>query len=618
MKKIRLMLQGIRTLALCMYAAMALAPAHAQVYQNDYTTTHVDPYDRKWVSNDAIYRDDAQGIYYVAQTIWMQGSQWKWIGLTQCDKDMNVISTWEYHTDYDMEIRITDMDELKATEDIIITGFYIYEGNMSAPFTLSVKKYTGAVNWFHLFPDIEYLNAVSTKDDYIILAGRRQLPAAQRIHPITQTQGVLMRLDMNGNLVWEQDFEDDKYMSSGYGVSGLFNAFFDVTPIDGDNFAAVGITNNFIDGNFNDHWDADCFMVVFDGGGGIINSAALGNALPMDPSGQQSIQYERGQGITWDPLDNTVVITGERFEASQNHISSVCPHPDIWGLWATKMDPYGLGTNWSWLYDFGGLIGGPYMYGLLDNEIDHDNTGQYGITYNYIDAAHIMGQNKHYPMITKLDYDGRILYHRHHYLPDNIPTNDFVEFRDVTRSLEYNNIMAVGQHIPDPWSYYSSLGWNVEAYDNIQMDCQMVDWPMQEHEKPYDIIQVENQFTWNNIIDEPLHLKDIPLVNKIHCEKIQVAMKPGAAAGNAASTVLQNESTRELTVKIKNTGMLQAETATPAMYKAILYNATGQVLLRTDNFTGEIKMNASALAAGIYYLRVEGKDLRQTHTIAIQ
>jgi hypothetical protein len=336
---------------------------------------------------------------------------------------------------------------------------------------------------------------------------------------------------------------------------------------------------------------------MIDADGNINYSLFLGNALPMSSNGQQAIQYELMDHVTFDPKDKTVVIAGERLDNPQNVISDASPTPDQWGLWVTKFDPYNVSTVWTNRYQFKDTY-----YRLTDPEIEHDGSAQYGISYNF-DAYNTIAM--------KLKNDGNVLYHRYHYVSGMMEEK---YLNDITHAFEYNNMSIVGQVRPkdDP---NSSYGWNIQAFDNIKQDCEMKAYDIKPKEVKYDIEKVENREYKVKIIDEPLAQDKIKLENKILCEKILLGFKSAPAGDGVRSAVSQDIANGTVNIQMQQTGIANT---TDATYKATLYNALGQKMMETNSFSNSYQLQVGDLPAGIYYLQVWNSQFKQAHTVFVK
>lgn len=86
-----IMKQAMKTAMLSAALCTAFTTTRAQIYQNDFTSIHIDPNDKQWVEQHAIYRDDNEKAYYIAQGLRPRDSKETYLGITKCDADMNVI-----------------------------------------------------------------------------------------------------------------------------------------------------------------------------------------------------------------------------------------------------------------------------------------------------------------------------------------------------------------------------------------------------------------------------------------------------------------------------------------------------------------------------------------------
>lgn len=614
--------QFLKTALMAFVSASVLCPsANAQIYQQDYTNYHYDPTSTHWVENRAVYRDNALQRYYVAQTVTDNGANQAWphLVLNVCDKDMNVLNTWEYGNNQStLHMDAYDMDEMTALRQIVVVGRYIDEGTQTAPYVTSIDKTTGAMRWFHLFPEMEYLTAIKAGPNYSIVVGRRVLAPADKIHSLTDKTAVIMKLDQNGTIVWERDFEDDKNAMSGYSISGVFNTMLDVTGLPNGEFVATGRCNAYIGGNINDIWDSDAFLVRFRQDGTVIAAKFLGNLMPLSPGGTQAIQYEYANGITFDPTDNTVVLSGVRMDNPQTYISMFCPSPDPFGLWVTKINPYSLMPVWSKQYLAPGATpGGSYIYTVGDAEIDNDGSGNYGVTYNMLQA--ISDPYLHNdPIITKIDNNGSVVFSRHHFATSSNGETNNVIFRDVVIGFDHKSVVGVGAFETDPTGYYEMWGWNVEAFDNIQMHCQMHDYPVNEVNRPYQVGDVEYRNNMSYHTKPPIDMNKIAMGMKDPCKKILVSMKMADDDGNIVTQVLQDETTRDIVVTVD--GNIAGESANPAnnKYNIVLINTLGQKVLETQGSGSRHSVDGANLIPGVYYLQVFNGSFKQVHTISIR
>jgi hypothetical protein len=573
-------------------------PATAQVYLQDYTTIHVDPDKKQWVVQDAIYRDDEQKVYYIAQQLRPMDKKESFLGITMCDADMNPIVTWEYFNESKkMIIKTENMDEMYGEKALILVGHYDDENSISEPFVMSVDKTNGAVNWFHFFPGME-LTSLEAEKDYVLVTGKRALPYQDGIFSFSSSAATLMRLDNGGNLVWEREFEGYKYTNSEYGPKYSGNILNDVKRIDDKYFVAVGNTNDWVyKDNPNNLWDVDGLVVMTDADGNIAYSVFLGNSLPMDPNGQQAIQYELMDHLTFDPKDKTVVITGERLDNPQNKVSDQSPEPDQWGLWVTKFDPYSVANVWTYRYQYKDKY-----YRLTDPEIDYDGGKQYGISYNF---------DKYNTMAMKLKNDGSVAYHRYHYVSGF--NNDEKVLNDITKAFEYNNMTLVGAVNPDVDRYNASYGWNIQAFDNILEKCEMENYDIKPKEVKYDIDKVKNREYKVEVKKVDIKEDKIKLVNRIICDKKQVSFKSTPVDDGTVSSVTQDLS-NNVTIQVTQSTLAAKANTT---FKAVLYNALGQKMLETASFEHSYKLNVGQLPAGIYYLHVSGNGFKQAHTVLV-
>ncbi|RYD58380.1 MAG: T9SS type A sorting domain-containing protein [Sphingobacteriales bacterium] len=596
-----------RSLAIAASIAFASVMSNvstAQVYQQDYKLLHqVDPNLKSWIGNDAVYRDDAKGVYYVAQSIRPENSQSVYLGLSICDKDMKPVTSWRYSNNATLTaVRVTEIDEMKANNAIIIVGEYINEGYSQAPFVISIDKTSGAVNWFKLYTNVARITGLKTGDKYAIITGERDLPYPQqtpgdRIYPYTIQAGLIFRVNDDGSVAWAHQVEDDKNASSGYNIQGVYHMMNAVAQLEDDRFVAVGNCNRFVGGNFNDIWENDVALLNVDASGNVYQHYRLGNNLPIDPNGQQSIQFEQALTVTVDPKDGNVVLAGTRYEHPQTYISNQCPVPQAWGLWATKFDLSAGSSVWSTRYEESSGLA--YLQGA---KIDCDGKGNYGISYNQSGK----------PIATKLDANGSTMYSRHHYM--NFPNVGAKRFNDNTRSFDYNNMIIVGHVEPDVNQYYSSYGFNVEAYDNILQDCQSHDYPVHEIDAPYDVDEVEVMPTTITVVNEPMKEVKIKVLEKTVCSKILVSYKPepGVNDADVATTVFQDEASHGLVITTNQPSDDRSE------YSATLINALGQKVMQTQKFTQTQKMDLTPLSTGVYYIIVTNGTVRSSHTVIVK
>jgi hypothetical protein len=573
-------------------------PSYAQVYLQDFTSIHTDPDKKQWVVQDAIYRDDNEKVYYIAQQLRPIGKEESFLGITMCDPDMNPIVTWEYFNEpYKMSIKTETIDEMPDQKALILVGHYSNRDNISEPFVMSVDKFSGNINWFKYFPGLE-LTSLDAEEDYVIVTGARKLPDGDGIYSYSASAALLMRLDKNGDLVWEREFEDDKYASSDYGPKYIYNILNDVKRIDEKYYFAVGNTNNWVYKEQPQNlWDADGLVVMVDADGNINYSLFLGNALPMDPNKQQPIQFELMDHVTFDPEDKTVVIAGERLDNPQAYVSDEYPTPDQWGLWVTKFDPYNVSTVWTNRYQYK-----DQYYRVSDPEIEHDTKAQYGISYNF---------DTYNTIAMKLRNDGSVLYHRYHFLSDMMEEK---YLNDIVKAFEYNNMTIVGQVRPkdDPMSSY---GWNVQAFDNILEYCEMKDYEVKPKEVKHDIEKVENREYKVKDKDEPLAQDKIKLENRVYCDKVLISAKSGSTGGDVMSNVSQDVATGNVNISVRKTGLAVAGNN---QFTATLYNALGQKMLETPAFGSNYQVNVNELPAGIYFLHIAGGQFKQAHTVFVK
>ncbi len=586
---------------LCMLGTAAFIPSsRAQVYLQDYTTLHIDNNEKQWVVQDAIYRDDDQKVYYVAQQLRPKDTKESFLGITMCDADMKPIVTWEYYNDpKQMNVKTETIDEMYGYNALILVGHYDDRNGTSEPFVMSVDKTSGALNWFRLFPGLE-LTSLEAEKDYVLVTGSRALPNGGGIYTFSASTALLMRLDNNGSLVWEREFEGAKYASSSYGPKYTYNILNDVKRLDDKYFVAVGTTNDWVyKNNPNNLWDADGLVVMTDADGNIKYSVFLGNVLPMSSNGQQAIQYELMDHLTVDKDDKTVVIVGERLDHPQKLVSSQSPVPAQWGLWATKFDPYNVSNVWTYRYQYK-----DQFYRVSDPEVEYDTKEQHGISYNF---------DKYNTIAMKLKNDGSVNYHRYHYVSGF--NNDEKVLNDIVKAFEYNNMTIVGAVNPDIDRYNASYGWNIQAFDNILEKCEMEDFNIDPKEVKYDIKDVEYR---DNEVDEKeldLNQTEIELYNKIICEKKLVALKSTPVDNGIVSTVTQDFN-NNVTIQVTENTLAHARAT--ANYKAVLYNALGQKMLETAAFEHSYKLNVGQLAAGIYYLHISGNGFKQAHTVLVR
>jgi len=373
-----------------------------------------------------------------------------------------------------------------------------------------------------------------------------------------------------------------------------------IKRIDDKYFVAVGTTNDWVYKEKPDNlWDADGLVVMIDYDGNINYNYFFGNILPFDPNGQQHIQYELMDHVTFDPNDKTVVIAGERLDHEQSKVSDVSPVPQEWGLWVTKWDPYGQSVIWTNRYQFK-----DQFYRLSDPEIEHDTKEQYGISYNF---------DKFNTMVMKLKNDGNVLYHRYHYVSGF--NNDEKVLNDIVKAFEYNNMTVVGQVTPDAYAYNSSYGWNIQAFDNIREKCEMEEYEVKPKELKFDIDKVKNREY--KVESKELYLKQdkIDLKNKIICKKDLVGFKSTPTTDDERFAVSQDIDNQTVTIQMQQTMPVSNNTTT---YKATLYNALGQKMLETGSFSSSQQVNVSGLASGIYYLQVWNSQFKQSHSVFIR
>ncbi|MCD6065084.1 MAG: hypothetical protein K0R82_2995, partial [Flavipsychrobacter sp.] len=448
----------------------------AQIYQNDYTTIHIDPNEKQWVEQHAIYRDDNEKAYYIAQGLRPRDGKETYLGLTKCDADMNIIQVWEYFNESKkMEIRTETIDEMYGLDALILVGHYDDHNGVSAPFVMSINKFSGGVNWFRFFPTLE-LTSLEAEKDYVLVTGKRPLKYGEGIHAYSASAALIMRLDYNGDLVWEREFEDNKYDNGIYDVKQVYNIMNDIKRLDDKYFVAVGATNNWVFKEKPENtWDNDGLVVLIDEYGNVNYAVFLGNLLPYGVD-KQGIQYELLDHVTIDKNDKTVVIAGERLDHPQWDISDESPVPDQWGLWVTKFDPYNVSLVWSYRYQFK-----DEFYRISDPEIEHDTKSRYGISYNF---------PKLNPMVMKLKDDGSVMYHRRHFISGYNSGN--MQLNDITTGLDYAwNMTVVGEFEPDVNEFWSSWGWNIQAFDNILEKCEMEEYDIKPKEAPYELDKVE-------------------------------------------------------------------------------------------------------------------------------
>lgn len=591
---------SLKTTLLAAIACAALStPSFAQVYQNDYTSLHFDPNKRQWVTQDAIYADKSEEVYYIAQQLRPVNSKQAYLGITKCNRDMKVISTWEYfNRSGKMRIETKNIDEMYGLGALILVGHYSNQDNISEPFVMSVDKASGAINWFKWFPGLE-LTSLDADEDFVIVTGSRALPNNDGIYPYSASAALIMRLDKKGNLEWEREFEDDKYASSGYGPKFVYNTMNDVTRINEKYFAAVGTTNRWVYKEKPENlWDADGMVVMIDLDGNIKYNYLFGNALPMDPNGQQPIQYEQMDHITYDATEGTVVITGERLDNEQRKLSEASPAPEAWGLWVTKFDPLAPSVVWSYRYTTN-----ERPYHVSDPEITDDQLGQYGIGYNYGKANTIA---------MKLDNQGFPIYHRQHFV-SGFNSDDRV-LNDITWSMEYNNITLVGSVIPNAPDFNSSYGWNIQAFDQIREKCEMYEQEVKQEVIKFDVDKVGNREYKVEVKEEAIRQDKYALDNKVICGKNQVWFKSTPTTRETSMDVTQDMEGHSVTVQ-----MHEGMNGTATMpYKATLYNALGQKMMESDNFTISQKMDISGLTPGVYYLQVWNSSFKQAHTVLVK
>lgn len=590
---------SMKTLLLpCFLCTASFNVAHAQIYQNDYTTIHIDPNEKQWVEQHAIYRDDNEKSYYIAQGLRPRDGKETYLGITKCDPDMNFISVWEYFNDTKkMEIRTETIDEMYGLNALILVGHYDDHNGVSAPFVMSIDKFSGAVNWFRWYPTLE-LTSLEAEKDYVLVTGKRPLKYGEGIHKYSASAAIVMRLDQNGDLVWEREFEDNKYDNGIYEVKQVYNVMNDIKRLDDKYFVAVGATNNWIHKELPDNtWDNDGLVVLIDADGNINYAVFLGNLLPYGVD-KQGIQYELLQHVTVDKNDKTIVIAGERLDHPQYDISDESPVPDQWGLWVTKFDPYNVSPVWSYRYQFK-----DDFYRISDPEIEHDTKSRYGISYNF---------PKLNPMVMKLMDDGSVMYHRRHFISGYNSGN--MQLNDIAKAFEYTNMTVVGEFEPDVNEFMSSWGWNIQAFDNIVEKCEMEDYEVDPKEAKYELDKVEYRKYKVDYNKEEFKGQKIELVNRVICKKNLVGFK-SSYNDDFTSTVSQDIENGNVLVQTRRSG-IGANTATG--YKAVMFNALGQQVMQTENFSDNYRLNVSNLPAGIYYLQVTDGRSRQAHTVFVR
>lgn len=573
--------------------------ANAQTFQTDYMTHHNTPSGD--LVNIALHKDDASSTYYVAQQV--VPAEHNSIIWSEMDPAHDMLRTYKYTAmmpggadgslveNTNMYISVRDINFFD--NQIIIVGDYIEEGLDRGGFMFSADKNTGAFLWFQKYTGVFTLWSVVCNSDLrgAIAVGWRDgySGGSSYMFPITARAGVIMRTDATGNVIWQDDVEDDKYMGHPDNITAIHNTLLEVKQLDEGNYMAIGRVGEFLNFTF-PYNDGDAALLVFDKNGNYATKFGLGNILPVVNGGPQTIQYDAGSSAT-RCSDGDIVMAGNVIRFPANYLEQTCPGPtpDFGGIWVTKVNPYTGVVAWSKLFDWWPNPYDPNSFPQPHNiKVENDGTDNFGIIY-HSDIEAIM----------KVDVNGNLVYSRNYTYPGagNM-------FMDISTGFSNTNILGIGY-------ITNGDGIAVTAFDNIIDYCNSAELPVQEYPHEYEVFQIETQQHITGpksvIFIEPQE----QITNTVDCEWTELEEDNGRLAGKENTDEVQVEQqigTRNVYVQVPQ----------DEVYTGKLINCMGQTVQILENVQQRYQLNTGGLAAGTYYLLLHNGAKSTTKAVLIQ
>lgn len=571
-----------------------------QTYTFDYMTLHQTPSGD--LQNRAIHKDAANSSYYLAQMIDQEHYA---LVISKVDADFNPINTYKYDcvmwAGADVPVinnnmYITPHDISFFGNQIIVVGEYIEEGVDRGGFMFSADKTTGAFQWFQKYTGVYTLQSVVCNNllGGAITVGWRIDGQGYQFPGYTGEAGVLMRMDNTGNVVWQKDVEENKYLGSG--ITQIFNKLTHVIQIGTApmTFAAVGQVGAFL--NFTMPYnDGDGTLIIFDRNGIISKQVALGN-VDIIGANNQNLQYEAALSVA-TCSDGDLVIAGSVLEFPETYLSVSCPGPvpTEGGVWVTKINPITDVIAWSKVFDWWPNPYDPNSFPqIFDVDIMNDGNDNFGIQY-YSELASIM----------KVDINGNLLYSRRYDDPNGAGL-----FWDMSTGMGSTDILAVGN------LFSAQFGWNVKAFDNINDRCHSEDLPLVEYPHEYDVfpVVVGNHPTMPRFVSfiEPPE----SITNIVECNSEPVDETGGGDDdGSGGKGGLVNNNLPQVSHDIQS-GNVMIKVSSGEVYTGTLLNSLGQTIVTYENIRSVYSLKTNNLAKGIYYLRLNnGKTSMIKHVL---
>lgn len=404
----------------------------------------------------------------------------------------------------------------------------------------------------------------------------------------SETNGVVVGTDFGGNVMWSRHLFDNQYPGN---IQSVLN---DMVAINGHEVAIVGTVNSFtID-------DADIIVTKIKSDGTIIQQQVFERLGKRYGDGQPAF-LERGEAITYNTQNNTLVIAGTTTMKPEGH----CEVAEFRRILTFELDYNTLALNWRTMHEVGADVTFA-SEGLVCNDIayneDFDN---YAITGTVLNAVFDLTKNKN-GFVLRMDNRGISSNLRYYGTGD----------ADYMEAIEsgINNSFVIGGTTEVSGKNYA---WIVESYENIDNLCNQVlagvrtdPYFLQDRDPVRLNVNVQNTPTtclpWSPLIEDD-----------VICDKEQLGLIQEDVYNESESVVIKTDFTRIYPTVI-TAGELNIENLDDYTSYKIISISGANIQISGQLNSGLNRIGLNELAAGIYTVVLQSTDKSQAFKFIIE
>ena len=569
----------------------SIGNAFSQTYQHDFQKI-IGQYNES-LKNYTLCETQDKGFALVSFKLANGNLNQNMIQVFKTDSDLNVILAQEFeYTDLGVNgCSITPNDIYETSNgDFVIAGSIGNEGipAMSGGFLLYIKNDNNSslhFGWMQIYPNQNnsgtapihsLMHVVETVEGFIAI-GRESSNSTYN--------GVVVRTDDNGNVIWSKHLYDEEY--TGITYSDLT----DIVFINEEEVAIVGTVNSF------PYDDADINIVRLNSNGNILSNNVY------EYSGEiNDLQYtylERGVAIEFNKDKNELVVAG----TVTKKLEGVCTTAEYKNILTFGID-YNSGiVNWSTRHDIG-----------ADNTLANESIFCSDIDFSSDDYA-VAGTVKNAVFDNVSNYNGFILRLNSNALASNLRfygsnNNDYFS-RIYNRNGDYVAGGMLG----------NNYAWLVESYNSIQSTCNSllsnavtVQHPLVFSEGLSAKIKVLNT-------EVEMHEAKMKYFEKILCEKqvniqnnsnnsqsstiVKEAFSPSGILLEQEVSIYPNPTNGEFKVHVRNIENNIIE----------VVNILGRTILVKNVNRNNTNFDLSNQPNGVYFVKVISGDLMEVKRV---